>query len=193
MRGTALVVLLVAGCAPAPALLPPKARAAQRIDWVGIDYTRTQMVAMDDFNKPAEIFPGYLDKWNTLFLKENLADLQTHLGKPIAVNVDAVMQHNHQASPKQIIRQLAPPGPNLSASDVAQMVKGYDLHAKDGVALVFIVDTLVKQTERGCLYPTYFDVATRDVIATGLVCYEASGFGFRNYWFHPIKEAAEHL
>jgi hypothetical protein len=58
---------------------------------------------------------------------------------------------------------------------------------------VFIVDRLVKPSQRGAVYLVFFDIAKRDVITSKRVIAPAVGFGFRNYWFGVIKKAEGEL
>ena len=48
---------------------------------------------------------------------------------------------------------------------IAEIVEGYDLKEKNGLAVVFIVDRLVKvgKKGRGAVYVVAFDLATREV------------------------------
>ena len=52
---------------------------------------------------------------------------------------------------------------------------------------------MLKHLEQACLYSTLVDLATRAVIDSRRVCHPAGGFGFRNYWFAPVKEAVRTL
>ena len=58
---------------------------------------------------------------------------------------------------------------------------------------MFIVDRLVKSEARGAVYLVFFDLASREVIATERVIGRASGVAFRNYWFGVIKSAESGL
>ena len=76
----------------------------------------------------------------------------------------------------------------ITTAAIASSVRGYSLSATSGDALVLIVDRYVKLQEAGCVWVVWFDAGTRQVAAANRYCKEASGFGFRNYWFHPLKE-----
>ena len=75
--------------------------------------------------------------------------------------------------------------------DIAKAVKSYKMENKSGLGAVFIVDRLVKQDKKGqgAVYVVYFDVASREVLFTQRKVSNATGFGFRNYWFRVIKDA----
>ena len=74
-----------------------------------------------------------------------------------------------------------------------KVVKSYKLKHEKGIGLVFVVDRLVKLQETGCIYVVFFDVSSRKVLKCERVSEKAFGFGFRNYWFRPVKEAVRKL
>ncbi len=170
---------------------------AGTVTWVGLDYARVRMVGPDDFRKPEAIFPGMLDAWNALFLRERIKRVTSALGKTVVLDTAGMSARNRQATPKQVIPS---PGPDdavekthLSEADLAEAVKSYQLETKEGLALVFIVDRLVKPTRNGAVYVVFFDVKTREVLSCERHIGRAAGNGFRNYWFRVIKDTDETL
>lgn len=163
---------------------------ATDVVWTGIDYGQVRMVGTLDFYEPDTIFPGYMDKWNGLFLSEMMPEL----GKLLRADVSAATSHLgelHKAASaeKQIIRDdtVSPDESYLAPEDVAKRVAEYKLTATEGTGLVFIADQLNKPAEKGCYWVTFYDVGTRKVLGTSRRCGDARGFGFRNYWFGTAK------
>jgi hypothetical protein len=165
--------------------------------WCGLDYSMVKMIGTQDFKQPGEIFPGMLAEWNSLFIKEMLPELEK-MSPSVRTDLAAVQANNEKASEKQIQREdgsraeMVTPS-HIKESDLADIVKGYKLKNSQGLGLVFVMDRLVKAEETGCLYVVFFDVSSRKVIRSERLCEKAGGFGFRNYWFRPIKDAVKKL
>ncbi len=165
--------------------------------WCGLDYSRVKMIGTTDFMRPQEIFPGMLVAWNGLFMKEMLPELEK-MTSSVGTDMTAVGAANDKASSKQIEREDGTREEKVNLShlkekDIASIVKSYKLKHEKGIGVVFIMDRLVKLQETGCLYVVFFDVSSRKVLKCERLSEKAMGFGFRNYWFRPIKEAAKKL
>jgi hypothetical protein len=116
----------------------------------------------------------------------------------IGSDMGAVGAANDKASAKQIEREDGTREEKVNLShlkekDIASIIKSYKLKHDKGLGLVFIMDRLVKVQEMGCLYVVFFDVSSRKVLKCERLSEKAFGFGFRNYWFRPVKEAVRKL
>jgi len=163
--------------------------------WAGLDFSQVRMIGAGQFNNPDAIFPGMLDAWNDLFVRERIPFVEATTHKKVVVDLRGVAAANKAASAKQIITS---PGTDdtvkqshITPADIAKAVKAYKLEAASGLGVVFIVDRFVKVDKRGngAVYVVVFDIATREVIASERRVGTASGFGLRNFWFRVIKEA----
>jgi hypothetical protein len=167
--------------------------------WCGLDYSKVKMIGTADFLHPEQIFPGMLVAWNGLFMTEMLPQLEKKASpSPVRTDLKAVEAANQKASASQIEREDGTADEKVKPShitdtDIAKMVKNYDMKYKQGTGLVFIMDRLVKAQETGCLYVVYFDVASRKVIHSERVVAKGGGIGFRNFWFTPVKTAVKGL
>jgi hypothetical protein len=165
--------------------------------WCGLDYSRVKMIGTTDFMRPQDIFPGMLVAWNGLFMKEMLPELEK-ISPSLGSDLAAVGAANDKASSKQIEREDGTREEKVNLShlkdkDIASLVKSYKLKHDKGVGLVFVMDRLVKVQEMGCLYVVFFDISSRKVLKCERLSEKAMGFGFRNYWFRPVKEAVRKL
>lgn len=192
---TLLPTLVLAGLTTANQLAAADFKATWKntdtVVWVGLDYSLVRMIGPGDFRNPDVIFPNMLDAWNDLFLREQIDDLNKVLGKRITLDTGGIADRNKAADEKQIIPT---PGPNDSAEqthltneDLAKAVRAYQLEAKSGLGLVFVVDRLVKPSQKGAIHVVYFDIASREVLSSTRQIQAASGAGFRNYWFGVVK------
>ena len=173
--------------------------SADKVVWAGVDYSHARLIGPGEFANPENIFPGMLDAWNNLVLQERLKFFEKELHKPVVVDIAGVMEVNTSAGASQIINS---PGANDTIGDshitpdaIARAVRGYQLENKSGVAVVFIVDRLIKLDKKGegAVYVVAFDIGTREVLSSERVVGKAVGFGFRNYWFRVIKDAEKGL
>jgi len=171
--------------------------SANTLVWCGLDYSEVKMIGTMDFRQPDQIFPGELIKWNGLFMNEMLPKLEA-MSPSVESDLDAVEARNQKASASQIEREDGTRAEkvdptDITASNIADIVSSYKLKHDSGVGLVFIMDRLVKAQEVGCLYVVFFDIGSRKVLHSERIVAPAGGFGFRNYWFRPIKTAVEKL
>jgi hypothetical protein len=165
--------------------------------WCGLDYSKVKMFGTLDFRQPDQIFPGMIVQWNGLFNKEMLSELE-HMTKIVYTDTDAVMERNQHTGANQIERRDGTKSEMVNLShitepEIAEMVRSYKLKNTSGLGLVFVMDRLVKNQAQGCMYVVFFDVGSRNVLHSERACAEASGGGFRNYWFTPIKEVVGNL
>jgi hypothetical protein len=165
--------------------------------WCGLDYSKVKMIGTEDFRHPENIFPEMLIEWNGLFIKEQLSKLEM-LDATVQSDMDAIIARNAKASASQIERKDGThsemvDASDLTTSDLAKTVRSYKLKHGKGLGLVFIMDRLVKAQETGCIYVVFFDIDSRRVLYSERLCEKAGGFGFRNYWFSPVKSAVRKL
>lgn len=173
---------------------------APSIVWAGIDYSQAQMIAPEeeDFRDLSAIFPGYLRIWNQLFLEEMVDDLSKAVRKPVEVDTTFAYESAPQVRADEVV--VRRPGitaditeRRLTEADLARVVSRYQVRAESGVGLVFVMESMVKSEEQACLYATFFDIGSHELLAAERLCGPVGGFGFRNYWFRPVKEAVDAL
>lgn len=183
MRNLRLLLLL-------PLLIAAK-KSATPVTFLGIDYSQAAFIGTTDFSDPAAIFPGYLNTWNQLWADEIMEDMNKAVG-PVTLENEATFETNKKATADQIKREDGPESwvneTDITDERLGALVKGYALKETSGLGLVLVVDRYVKLQQTGCTWIVYFDIATRGITAKERVCKEASGFGFRNYWFRTEKE-----
>ena len=190
----ALWLLTLAGTSMTRAAEPA---SADTLVWCGLDYSKVKLIGTLDFQQPEQIFPGMLNAWNGLFMKEMLPELEK-MAKSVRSDLAAVQPGNDKATGSQIERkdgtsdEMVKPS-HITEAEIADIVKSYKMENQSGLGLVFIMDRLVKAQQVGCMYVVFFDVSTRKVISSERVVGKAGGIGFRNFWFSPVKVAVKQL
>jgi hypothetical protein len=173
--------------------------SVDKVVWAGVDYSLARFIGPGNFVNPDAIFPGMLDAWNQLVLRERMGFLAKELHKPVVADIAGVTEINKSASASQIVN--APSASDtirdshITTDGIAKAVRSYKLENKSGVAVVFIVDRLVKLGKKGegAVYVVAFDISTREVLYSERIVGKAVGFGFRNYWFRIVKDAEKGL
>jgi len=185
----------VTGTVTAPAASP--LMNSDTVIWAGLDYSMVRMIGPGDFRDPEAIFPAMLDNWNELFLRERIRKVNEVLRKEVVPDTAGMSARNRLATSKQVIATAGPEDTveqsHLTDKEIAEAVRSYKLDRQEGLALVFIVDRLVKPSQRGAVYVVFFDAKTREVLSSKRHVGRASGAGFRNYWFRVIKDAEAEL
>jgi hypothetical protein len=195
-----LIVITLISLIVAPTTRAAEVDSTNTLVWCGLDYSMVKMIGTMDFNSPDEIFPDMLNKWNGLFMNEMFPKLDSAWSPwpSVKSDVKAVYSRNEKTSPDQIVREDGTReemvnATHITEADIAKVVSSYDLKNNQGIGLVFIVDRLVRAQKVGCLYVVYFDISSRKVLYSERIIADGGGWGFRNYWFNPIKTAVGKL
>ncbi len=175
-------------CLTAAAATPSDVLAAPEIVWAGVDYTQARFIGNEDFRDEAAVVGEYPDKWNDLVLAELMDSMHKAFGKTVITDSSHMAEHNDACSTDQVLRQEGGLDDTLiDDSALARLVGSYQLDHDQGVGFAIVVDRFVKSDQQGCSWPVFFDVQSREILYTKRVCEDAAGFGFRNYWFRPVK------
>jgi hypothetical protein len=169
------------------------ALADSAVLWAGIDYSQCEMHGTSvDFKDPDQIFPGYLDTWNALVLKELMKKLADGLRAEVTADTSAMIAVNKKASKDQIKPDTGvdTATPRLSDAELAKQVRSYGVQGS-GYALAFVMDRMVKSQQLGCLHAVLFTIGSKKIVKSSYHCEKAEGFGFRNFWFRPAKTVIE--
>lgn len=161
--------------------------------WFGVDMSRSKLVGVEGFTDPYDIQKRYVPAWNSLVLTEaEKYDVRKFFKKGEVVNdIVAVEAVNEKINPGEWVQTNSY---TLDKSEIAGMVKKYKSTEKEGLGLVFIVESFDKFKESGFIYVTFFNIATKEVILTEKISAKAGGFGVRNYWasvIYKVMEASE--
>jgi hypothetical protein len=168
--------------------------SASEITWFGIDFSKAQFVG--SFNQFAEagekggdqIKHTFFPAWNDVVANEREKyDLKKAYNKSsITYNLDIVAKRNAAVDADKLVTLNSEEG-RVTKEEIAKVVSQYKTDKK-GVGLVYIVDTYSKAEEKGVIWVTFFDMATRKVLITEKFTGKPGGFGLRNYWMKPVFE-----
>jgi hypothetical protein len=70
----------------------------------------------------------------------------------------------------------------LDKNTIAEIIKEYNTKEKQGLGIVFIMESLDKPKRIATMWVTFFDIASKTVLLTEKMSGKPGGAGFRNYW-----------
>ena len=154
--------------------------------WCGLDYSMVKCIGGYGFNEPDQIKNKYFEGWNQLMLAE-----------PSKYNFKEAYDIDSQITDLSVVerRNDIPEIDSLVINEeyhfepgaIKNVIKDYNLKkAKEGLGLVYIVESLDKTKIQSTIYVVFFDIATKEILWGRKYTHEAKGFGFRNYWAYPI-------
>lgn len=164
------------------------------ITYIGLDFSRVQLVGASGFTDPIAIKTEYFGKWNQLVLDEfEKYDIKKAFTKE-TVNFDLTpvetVNENVDAA-KIVTDKSATP---LTKNDLEVIAGSYDFKGfKDKVALAFVVESLDKVTELATYHVLFVNTENNQIIFTDKVTGEPRGFGLRNYWAGAFYDALENV
>lgn len=164
-----------------------------KLVWFGVDLSHSKLVGTEGFTDPYDIQKRYVPAWNNLVLSESEKyDVRKFYKKGEVVNdILAVEAVNEKINAGEWVQTASY---TFDKSEIAGMVKKYKGTEKEGLGLVFIVESFDKNKETGFIYVTFFNIATKEVILTEKLSGKAGGFGVRNYWaatIYNVMKASE--
>ena len=76
---------------------------------------------------------------------------------------------------------------------VEKVVAGYEFGDKKGLGVLFVVEALNKTKAEAAIWVTYIDLATKKILQTTRKTGKGGGFGWRNYWVHPVDDILDDI
>ncbi|MDP2307872.1 MAG: hypothetical protein Q8P18_17735 [Pseudomonadota bacterium] len=182
--------------------------------WAGLDYSRAVMYVPETFADPeARVFwgpggglsdriaryagPG--DVWTQLTVDWNamfLGDLLKRIEKDLVIDLVAELpEPDGQTAPRTAgwfrPEALGRDAARFTEAEIAAMVHGWKLTSTSGTGFGIVVERIAKVSDEACVWPVFFDVASRDMLSAERLCKAPGGMEFRNYWYNPIINAVQ--
>lgn len=143
------------------------------------------------FATPKDAWARLCGDWNLMLQHDTLKRMERDLKAPVRVDVpdtckqakrDPWFYPDYEAS-----RHPA----DLDAEAVGKQVKTLKLKATSGLAMVVVGERFSREEGQACVWPTFFDVASKEVVFTRRECGTPTGISFRNYWYNPVLSAVK--
>lgn len=165
-----------------------------KLVFLGLDFTQAKFIGRVGFTDAQAIQNQHIVSWNNLIELEpkkfslqkafNLKDDQ------YKSKVEDMVKLNKAVNVEKNITDEAY---SITEDQVKKSVAKYALSEKDGVGVVYVIESLNKNAERLVAWVTFIDLATKKVIHTEKVEGKAGGFGFRNYWAGGVYKVNQEI
>jgi len=189
---------------------------ADAVVWAGIDYSRAVFMVPETFDdpeertyfapklslpeeihrysKPEEAWKDLTEDWNTIAENALRAKLEMALQRDVEIDMPDPAGQTKKSAPYFLSQyDYKTAKTELTREDIQAMVKKYRLQTKKGVAFVFIVESGSKIEKKECVWPTFFDVAKKDIVWTERICEKPGGPSFRDVWIKPVLTTGNDL
>lgn len=177
-----VVALFFAGQASAQTLSDLFA-GTTKLTFLGLDFTQAKYIGRAGFVDPVAIKNQHLASWNNLIEYEpkkfSLQEAFKLKPEMYETKVADMLKLNESAEVKDNITE---DDYKITEDQVKKSVSKYSLSVKDGIGIVYVVESLNKKAEKLFAWVTFIDLKSKKVLYTERVDGAAGGFGFRNYW-----------
>lgn len=178
-----VMVLLAVGKVSAQNTMADLFSGKAKLVFLGLDFTQAKYIGRVGFTDPAAIQNQHMVSWNNLIEME---PKKFSLQKPFNLRddqytskVEDMVKYNKAAS---VADNITDDAYSITEDQVKKSVSKYSLSEKDGIGVVYVVESLSKTDEQLTAWVTFIDLSTKKVLYTEKVEGKAGGFGFRNYW-----------
>ncbi|HWB64119.1 MAG TPA: hypothetical protein VG603_11450 [Chitinophagales bacterium] len=154
-----------------------KVFGSNSIVWYGVDFTQAKMIGMKD-ESPHKIRDEYFKQWNDVIIDVDLSkvfqkalsykDPNGVIKRDMARETDNLMGTDDQ---------------DFTADKIADIVKAIPTgQKKEGLGVVFVVQSFNKETGMATVHVTFFDIATKAVLWTKKETGKAAGGSTVKAW-----------
>ncbi len=165
------------------------------IVWYGLNFAGAKMVGNFDQAMGAgqssayELRDKWIPAWNGLMVNEpsNFKIKEAFRKNDVYYDLKPTEIMNHEINLDGFItlNSFTFSDADRTVSDIVSKLNGGE--KKEGVGIVFIVESFNKITEDASVYVTVFDIKTKNVLITERVNGKPAGFGLRNFWAGAMK------
>ena len=178
-----VMVLLVGGNVSAQNSMADLFSGKAKLVFLGLDFTQAKYIGKIGFTDPGAIQNQHMVSWNNLIEME---PKKFSLQKPFSLKDDQYMSKVEDMvklnKAANVADNITDDAYSITEDQVKKSVAKYSLSEKDGIGVVYVVESLSKTAEKLTAWVTFIDLSTKKVLYTEKVEGKAGGFGFRNYW-----------
>ncbi|MFT4759106.1 MAG: hypothetical protein ACI9XO_001814 [Paraglaciecola sp.] len=152
----------------------------------GIDYSNAKMIGKENFPDIVILKEYYFEKWNSMmFEQRDKFNIKKYYDKDvIEYDFGVVTERNAAISLDDIVIER---NYEIEKEQLMNMISQYDSERqKEGLGMVFIVESLNKPEEAAFVWLTFFDISTKKILMARRMKGSPGGFGRRNYWIRPF-------
>ncbi len=160
-----------------------KVFGATTIGWYGLDFTKAKMIGFGD-ESPTQIKDEYFKIWNDVTID---IDLAKTFQKNSAWKDPLPISKENRARETESMKSTE--DTDVTKEVIADRIKQISTGSKkDGLGVIFIVQSFNKTAGLATVHVTFFDIANRNVLWTKKMNGKASGGDSKKAWSGAIKD-----
>ncbi len=163
------------------------------IHYFGVDFTKSVLIGDANANAK-DIVERQFAGINDLLVNEpKKYDIAGAFRKSeINSDLSFVAKRNEKVNEGKLLSANTEDYNHLTESDIATLVRGFNVGGKSGTGLLFVVDAMSKPKKSISVWVTLFDMKTKKLLLADRVEGAVGmGFGFRNYWATGFKKVID--
>jgi hypothetical protein len=170
-------------------------RMGPEIVWLGLDFTHVRMVGPLGTVDKNELIKLFEDINMVVITERSKYNFEAALRKDeVPYNLEIVTKLNSEIDPNKAIAYASQEeGARLNEEAISVLIKQYNVENKEGIGLVFFIETLDKVREQGTMWVTFFNLSDRNVLFTERMSGTAGGISFRNHWARTVYEVIDQI
>ena len=170
-------------------------RMGPEIVWLGLDFTQVRMVGPLGTVDKNELIQLFEDINMVVITERSKYNFEAALRKDeVPYNLEIVTKLNSEIDPDKAIAYASQEErARLNEEAISVLIKQYHVENKEGIGLVFFIETLDKVREQGTMWVTFFKLSDRNVLFTERMSGTAGGISFRNHWARTVYEVIDQI
>lgn len=170
-------------------------RTGPEIVWLGLDFTQIRLIGPLGTVDKEELVPLFDDINRVVITEGSKYNFAAALRKDnVPFNLEVVTRLNSGINPDEVIvYNSSNEGSRLNEESVSVLVKQYNIPEKEGIGLVFFMESFDKYREKGTMWVTFFSLSDRNVLFTERMSGTAGGISFRNHWARTVYEVIDQI
>lgn len=169
-------------------------RMGPEIVWLGLDFTQVRIVGPLGTVDKSEIKELFDDINMVVITERSKYNFEAALRKDeVPYNLKTVTNLNSEIDPGQAVAYASKEESRLNEEAISVLIKKYRIENKEGIGLVFFMETLDKIRENGTMWVTFFSLADGNILFTERMSGPAGGISFRNHWARTVYEVIDQI
>lgn len=158
------------------------------VTWLGLDFTGAKLIGDRERLGSISDVQHLVEAWNDIMLKEaEKFDVALAIDKIKVENaIEVTKEHNANLDVSEMFSSEMKDHFHLKPDDIAAIVADYDFKGKDGIGVMFNVESFSKLNSEAALWVTFIKMDTKEIYFSERVTGEPGGAGLRNYWANSV-------
>lgn len=164
--------------------------------WYGLDFSHCKFIGQPSihsnfYKSPAYVVNTYFREWNMIPLKEsNKYDIKKSFEKEyLYFDIDTTLARNKRFSSDSLIAFSN--AYTLNTMSFQDIIKSYGGVAKEGIGVVYLVESYNGIDEIASYYCIVFDVSSKKILMQEKITSKPHGGNLKTYWAGAFYDALE--